>query len=267
MNMRARHCLAIVVSAVLLFMGVPALPQTAQADEAGSRAEVAGPYVAASSLSLLVQAADYDVSWFEGKTSPFTIDNVKQLKGLSYLVNSGIHDFKGETVQLTSDITRLFVFTGDLSLEPIGTPSHPFRGTFDGSGKSIVNLTLDAKGSLSYVGMFGNVEGADSAIKNLQLKGGKVEVTNKKAGKTISHVGAIAGNLEGSLENCYSTVAVSVTNNGAAPDVTGKTPEELCTITYIGGLVGSLGGDIAGCTHAGHSRYPFQRKAVPVDIL
>ena len=46
------------------------------------------------------QAVDYDTSWYDGKESPYTIENVKQLKGLAYLVNSGKDSFEGDVIKL-----------------------------------------------------------------------------------------------------------------------------------------------------------------------
>ena len=77
------------------------------------------------------QATNYDTSWYDGKESPYVITNVKQLKGLAYLVNSGTDDFEGDEVKLAPQSGRL-VFAEGMSIEPIGDANHPFQGVFDG---------------------------------------------------------------------------------------------------------------------------------------
>ena len=212
-------------------------------------ADAASETMPLQAQGIQVQTADYDDSWYwdHEDDASFTLEDVMDLKGLAHLVNIGI-DFQGKTIYL-KDNTH-FVFDGSVSIDPIGTKENPFKGTFDGksaSGTIIQNLAVNSAGSLSYVGLFGYAEKA--LIRNLTLSGGKVEVSNSAAGLTISYVGAIAGYLDGSMENCTSSVAVTVTNNGEVPAKKGTTPEELCTITNIGGLVGRLTGNLANCTH------------------
>ena len=246
---------ATVLAIVLAFLGVPALPaqavavesQLVAADASGLEAQQLGEPSEPTALS--VQADDYDITWYEGQASPFTISSIPQLKGLAYLVNEGVHDFEGEVVQLPDSVTAIFAFTASNAIKPIGTTEHPFEGTFDGRGRTIANLALSASGRLEYVGLFGYA-GENATIKNLTLQGGKITVTNKEAGKTIGNIGAIAGYLGGDIQNCYSSVEVSVANDGTVPEKEGKTAEELCTIIYVGGLVGYLGGDMVDCTHA-----------------
>ena len=233
-----------------------------------------------TAASIETQAADYDISWYEGKESPYTISNIKQLKGLAYLVNSGTDSFEGKEVCLAEN-KWLFFDEGD-SIDPIGTQEHPFEGTFDGSrgtgaGGGIVgmaaetriqNLTLNVGDSLSNVGLFGYA-GDNAVIRNLTVLGGDenpVTVTNKADGKVISNVGAIAGHLGGSLINCYSSVDVVVTNNGKVPSKKGTKPDDLCTILGVGGLVGSLGGDMQDCTNAASELKIASTTSVSTDV-
>ena len=193
------------------------------------------------------QALAGDTSWYYEQAGPtYTIKNIPQLIGLSSLVNSGTDTFQGKVVQFPAEFQSL-AFLGN-SIEPIGTPSHPFEGTFDGGGYTISNLTLDFGNSLSNIGLFGYA-GKSATLKNVRLAGGKVEVVNATDGKKISDVGAIAGHLGGSMEGCTSSVAVRVVNDGAAPATTGKSAEDLTTMLNIGGLVGSVGGNLVDCAH------------------
>ncbi len=96
-----------------------------------------------------------------------------------------------------------FVLTADIDMKDyvlhstIGTEENPFKGTFDGQGHTISNLTVDLSQTLQgdennsankYVGLFGITNGA--TISNLQLSG----TTNLKIGNcTTAYVGALVG--------------------------------------------------------------------------
>lgn len=197
------------------------------------------------------QAVDYDTSWYDGKESPYAIANAKQLKGLAYLVNSGKDDFEGDMVKLETPSGRL-VFPEGLAIEPIGNADHPFQGTFDGADEPVSNPVLDIGDRLANIGLFGYA-GDKAVIKNLQLHGSEehpLTVENKVDGQKIENVGAIAGYLGGSIENCSSSVIIQVTNDGAVPQEKGDKPEDQCTVLGIGGLVGTLRGDMRDCRHA-----------------
>ena len=197
------------------------------------------------------QAVDYDTSWYDGKESPYTIENVKQLKGLAYLVNSGKDSFEGDVIKLAPPSGRL-VFLEGMSVEPIGSEEHPFQGAFDGDNVPVSNPTLDIGDRLTNIGLFGYA-GDKAEIKNLQLHGSEehpLTVENKKDGQKIANIGAIAGYLGGDIENCSSSVEVRVANDGAVPTEKGDKPEDQCTILSIGGLVGTLLGDMRDCEHA-----------------
>ena len=223
----------------------------------------------------------------------FTIRTRAELRGFAKLVNgtvdkgvagkpAGAVTFEGKTVALDGQLSL-----NNYPIEPIGTEEHPFQGTFDGgwadslstmgtmsSGGSwqgisaaaaviqaqaesslLSNYTLSAQGEgedVCYQGLFGYA-GDKATIKNLLLQGGSIEVSNSFDGKHITDVGAIAGHLGGSIENCKSTADVKVTNDGAVPTDRNDTPYGMCTVLYVGGLVGSLGGDMRNCVHGNAS--------------
>ncbi len=243
------------VTALLAVVICLTVPTSAWA--AGSGLSAAG---VDDKASLKTQAVDYDISWYTGHTSPYTIKTLMQLKGLAYLVNEGTESFEGKEVRLGD--TSLIIFEEGQSIDPIGTVEHPFEGTFDGRrgsavGQGIVNLTINVGDHLENIGLFGYA-GEHALIKNLSVYGGDgnpISVTNSTQGKVISNVGAIAGYLGGSIQNCYSSVEVSVTNDGAVADKTGvskkdQKPEDLCTVLGVGGLAGTLRGNMNDCTHA-----------------
>ena len=105
---------------------------------------------------------------------------------------------------------------------PIGTTkANNFAGTFNGNGKKIYNLKV-AEMSAAYVGLFGYVSGT---IENLGIVSGSVKPTSTAA---KIYVGALAGYLTGTVENCYSQANVSLSVSG---------------MVYAGGLIGCVDAD------------------------
>ena len=141
----------------------------------------------------------------------------------------------------------------ELSWVPIGNETNKYKGTFDGNGKTISNLYINA--SQRYMGLFGYTY--TSTIKNLTLE--YANVTNAgyytgflvgfagyrsilqdiKISKTCqmngnSYTGGIAGDLDGNANNCVNHATVKGYN-------------------YVGGLVGFFGGTgtIQDCANYG----------------
>lgn len=95
-------------------------------------------------------------------------------------------------------------------------------GGFDGGGHTITGMTITGK-EASYVGLFGecrNFTAASSYIKSVTVKGANI------SGK--SFVGAIAGG-GANISDCYSI------------------ENTICAIRQVGGVCGSLTGNIFGC--------------------
>ena len=105
-----------------------------------------------------------------------TIDSVKEFIAFANAVNAG-NSYKGQTVTLGADLDLAGV-----TWTPIGTSANPFKGTFDGNGKVIKNLSVLMAGK-SNVGLFGHT--TDGEIKNVTVENAKV------AGRL--NVGVIAG--------------------------------------------------------------------------
>ena len=119
---------------------------------------------------------------------------------------------------LTNNITLPTVAEGESNWTVIGSSaSRSFRGSFDGQGYTITNLTLSE--SNNYLGMFGYI-GNGGVVKNLGLKNVNID------GWSFS--GGVAGYNEGSISNCYST-----------GDIIGD--------LFVGGLVGINEGIISNC--------------------
>lgn len=159
------------------------------------------------------------VSFTQGsgtKEDPWRIENAEQLAYLAQQVNNGT-DYERNHFLLVSDL--------DLSGKewtPIGTYGNPFWGGFDGGGHTITGMTITGK-EASYVGLFGecrNFTAASSYIKSVTVKGANI------SGK--SFVGAIAGG-GANISDCYSI------------------ENTICAIRQVGGVCGSLTGNIFGC--------------------
>lgn len=150
------------------------------------------------------------------KEDPWRIENAEQLAYLAQQVNNGT-DYKWNHFLLFSDLD----LNGNEWM-PIGTDGNPFWGGFDGGGHTITGMTITGK-EASYVGLFGacyNFTAASSYIKSVTVKGANI------SGK--SFVGAIAGG-GANISDCYSI------------------ENTICAIRQVGGVCGSLTGNIFGC--------------------
>ena len=129
------------------------------------------------------------------------IDTAEDLMAFAEAINAG-NDYSGKTVILTADID----LTGETWV-PIGTAENAFAGTFDGNGKTISNLKIEAG---DFTGLFGYV--SDATIKNVVLEDAQVSGGER--------VGALIGRITGDavVSDCSvvgdSTVAGSDSNTG-----------------------------------------------------
>ena len=92
------------------------------------------------------------------KNNPYVIDTASRLDAFSQMVADG-NDFSGSFVILEADITADAAFT------PIGSETAPFRGVFDGNGKTISDINAEC----DYAGLFGYTDGA--VISDLTVTG------------------------------------------------------------------------------------------------
>ena len=117
------------------------------------------------------------------------ISSAAELKAFADRVNNG-EDFENQHIKLTRNIDL-----EGIAWKPIGHDSHkPFKGHFDGNGKTISNLSIDSIDGA--VGLFGHVFHGD--IKNLGLENANI--------KGDDFVGGVAGYLDSSsVNNCYVT--------------------------------------------------------------
>ena len=118
---------------------------------------------------------------------------------------------EGKTVVLDKDLD----LEGVASWTPIGSPEHPFCGSFDGNKHSIGNLALSvSEQQASFVGLFGYV-GPGGSIKDLTLENCTVEATASTC--VMRNIGSLAGYVYGdvsagafAIEGCETDAKVSV---------------------------------------------------------
>ena len=171
------------------------------------------------------------------KGKPYHIASIEDLNHLAEDVNSGT-DYYGVYFQLTDDLDYK-----DKTFTPIGTGDEtsngtPFKGIFDGAGKTISNITYTDNKRVG-VGLFGYIY-SPAEIRNVNLK--ICSFTGN------SGVGAIVGNSSGyspyfGIYDC--TVASDVSVTATTDD------EENAPALYAGGIIGYCGYLlVSNCTSA-----------------
>ena len=141
-----------------------------------------------------------DTSWYDASADSYEIWSGADLAGLAKLVNDTKVDFTGKTVKLMANIDL-----ANINWTPIGTgiDSNGFKGTFDGNGHEIRNLSVretvkDSESNTRYFGLFGRAEGR---MANLGINGAKVIITAE--GITPIHLAALSSYFQGTMESCY----------------------------------------------------------------
>ena len=190
--------------------------------------------------------------------NPYKIYFPEQLDLLAARVNTGT-DYAGKYFKLMDNLTYNYqgleatesnytaIGNNDLPYDP-----HPFKGHFDGNGKTINGIRIYKGGSNmedKYQGVFGYLDDDDSEVKNLTVSDAIITA--------FEHVGGIVGNLRGGIvTNCHATSTVVI---GSV-----KT-----TAQYLGGIVGqaesngNTAATISDCTSsatlspAGYNGYYF----------
>ena len=187
----------------------------------------------------------------------YQLSSVKQFIWFANAINNGEIDQASNAV-LTDDID----LTGE-SFSPIGTADVPYKGVFDGAGKHITGLSLEASGAWTNTGLFANVK--TGTVKNLTVSGTvSTAVYSKSQGRdTIyPYTGGIVGYLDsGTVTNCVSNVNVTGQKSEYVGGVVGGTyyAKEISdcinngTVTgnTAGGVVGHMKGTLKNCTNNG----------------
>ena len=132
---------------------------------------------------------------------------------------------------------------------PIATNSeeYPFTGSFDGGGKSIIGLKVEAGDYALYLGMFGFI-GTGAVVKNLTL----IDADMRSSG--IPNIGAIAAVNNGTIEYC----SVSGTIVGGVDDYSTDNAN-------AGGIAGTNNGIIRYCGFTEGSVYGIESVSYKCD--
>ena len=182
--------------------------------------------------------------------SPYIVRSTYDLWTIQKNVNSGV-SYEGRYFKLINNL-----FLDGQEVEPIGTASNPFRGSFDGQGHVVYGYTITGSDH-AYVGFFGYV-GEGGSVLNFRVNG-TMSVSSRyydvfaggvagyayratiagchNYGKVRSHsatgfsyAGGIVGYSENSnITGCFNTAPVTATG--------------LNTDCYAGGIVGDSESD------------------------
>ncbi|MDL2261398.1 hypothetical protein LJC08_04110, partial [Methanimicrococcus sp. OttesenSCG-928-J09] len=149
------------------------------------------------------------------ENDPYKIATPEQLQNIG----------KGEYLNLYFILEKDISLTGK-SWNPIGTKDDPFKGVFDGNGKTISGLEINEP-EQDYIGLFGYAENA--VFSNVILT--DISLTGRYC------VGGLAGSVLGT--GTFIDCSVSGTEGGAVKITAGY---------YAGGLAGSVyNGEFTNC--------------------
>ena len=157
--------------------------------------------------------------------NPYKISTAAELAWFRDHVNSGNNSISAELTE-NIDLAEFChakdgtQYTDELSWAPIGNSTYQYLGTFDGKGKTISNLYINA--TSNYTGFFGYAD--RGSIKNITFN--KAKVKNDKA-----DTGILAGNAGSCIIENIKTLANC--------SVEGK--------NYVGGIAGDANGNISNC--------------------
>ena len=172
----------------------------------------------------------------------YQISNAQQFAWFRDLVNGLLTDGTPQNAaadaKLTADIDMSAVCGAtagesgaELSWTPIGTSDAPYTGDFNGNGKKLDHLYINA--TSSYVGLFGCNSGM---IRNLTIASGTINSNSL-------FVASIAGENKGTIVNCMNRVDVASSSRSA------------------GGLVASSESIIKNCVNTGNVTVTGRRGA------
>ena len=116
-----------------------------------------------------------------------------------------------QTADIDATATADICFDYGFGFSPIGNPTTPFTGSYDGNENEISNLYIN-RTTNEFIGLFGYI-GSGGSIQNLGLTNVNVRGGNR--------TGALAGESRGNITNCF---------------VTGEIRGEF----FVGGLLGVL---------------------------
>ena len=199
-----------------------------------------------------------DTSWYNETDTEFTLNTSEQFAGFAKLVGTTSDHFAGKTIEL-----GVSVDLNGQSFAPIGTTgerdnrnrliTEPFKGTFNGNGNTISNLSQSGWdfgyewGQYGSIGLFSELESA--TVKNVVLEGFDCAI---EGGDIAFIAGSATGNC--SFENIeIKSGSIGTYNNGIGGIIgwSGAGTYHFKNITLgedvvLGGLWGSFDSSIGG---------------------
>ena len=181
---------------------------------------------------------------------PYKISSAAELAWFRDQVNSGNNRISAtltEDIDLSefchaADGTK---YTEEVSWTPIGNSDNMYQGTFDGNGKTIRNLYINAIseniGITCYAGFLGYAD-AGGNIKNITFDNAKVKSTNDDY-----YTGILAGNAGSCIENIKTLANCLVEGKNFVGGIAGVAKGNIINcenhatvkgISYVGGIVG-----------------------------
>lgn len=152
------------------------------------------------------------------ESNPYLISTVDDFKAIkdkmeadSFFASAGVH------YQQTSSFV-----CGDITANMIGTSAIPFKGTYDGGGNALQNVSISA--TAENAGVFGYVDGG--TIKKLTVSGSIASSNN--------NVGAIVGQMaNGTISGCTSSATINASSSARVGGIVGN---------MVSGTIGSSDG-------------------------
>ena len=194
-------------------------------------------------LNVKMNGLDGELTGMTGKgteAEPFELKTADHLAWFRDFVNEGNME---ACAKIADDVKEIDMSTvchkadtekqvAELSWTPIGNfARNKYQGTFDGNGKTISNLYINA--TSDYTGFFGYAE--KGSIKNITFDNAKVKSTGNL------YTGILAGFEELCIIENIKTLANC--------SVEGK--------DYVGGIAGSASGDIGNCENHAMAKGAF----------
>lgn len=197
------------------------------------------------------------------EANPYQIATSSDLKELSETPADWI---SGKYFKVTADISAKNV------VATIGNTESPFKGVFDGNGKTINNIVLSGTEIGEATGLFGVVDGGsihdlgvvDATVSGTTFTGilagrvisGTVERCYSSGTVTASSIcaGGLIGENDGEVANCYSVASVMNLSDYATGGLVGKNTGTITSTIasgqvaghdYVGGLVGANYGSVS----------------------
>ena len=229
-------------------------------------------------------SGESDTAWYDPEAKGYAISTAEQLAGLAEIINNGTDEFDGVVFNLSQDIDLNGINWTPIGDEYTGTASpynqedtlfKGFKGTFNGNGHTIYNLTIERQTyndnrihySDSFLGFFGNLE-AGSSVSNLNfenvrivgdsfigilagyipsgLKGEDPEIVSisniNVSGSIEIEAKFSAGGILGRVESARTCLSMSNCTINADEGSYIRTPETIQnyeSYSYLGGIIGA----------------------------